>query len=80
MLIVQGEKAKCALHRGEGTKGLETWPVSLELRKAIPIPQESGCVELSTDCVAQGSQAWHLGRLRVQVKQHSIDHLQTFRC
>jgi hypothetical protein len=50
MLIIQGEKTKCALHRGGGTKELETWLVSSELSKKV-VAQSS-----QPNCVAQDSQ------------------------
>jgi hypothetical protein len=69
MLIIQGEKTKCALLCGGGTKELKTWSVSSELSKKV-VAQSS-----QPNCVAQDSQVWHLGRLRVQARQHGIDHL-----
>jgi len=76
MLIVQGEKTQCALHRGEGTKGLETWLVPSKLRKSLSLfPQEVVVQSSQLNCVAQDSQVWHLGHLRVQARQHGIDHL-----
>jgi len=65
MLIVQGEKTQCALRRGEGTKELETWLVSAELSKKMVVQSSQ------PNCVAQDSQVWHLGRLRVQARQRT---------
>ena len=76
MLIIQGKKTQCALHRGEGTKGLEIWSVSIEPRENLSLfPREVTVQSLQPNCVAQDSQVWHLGHLHVQTRQHDIDHL-----
>ena len=75
MLIVQGEKTKCALHRGEGIKGLVAWSVSSEPRKSLSLFSRKVIMQSSQpNCIAQDSHVWHLGHLHVQAAC-GIDHL-----